>query len=449
MPYKFNPFTGTLDYYETGSGGGGGGSTVVVTHVANYAALPDPTTVADDAIYIADAAQGTAWLPGSLGGTYYPAGFYSSDGVSWVYAGSASQATLSEVNTGTNNDKFVTPSTFTNADKWGTKFDQPSGTTAQYIKGDGTIGFFPTNSALSFLFSSVNSDIGGYESAPIISLFSTGAISSLSTSVTTTPTLLGVFATNLNYPNITVIPPGTILCHYETQKNAGSVNYYSFFELYKRTAGGTETLLLTSDNSSEYSSNTQLQITTSAFTNNPITLLTTDRLIVKIYAAVLSSTATITFYYDDNTNARLELPFSPDVSSYQPLDTDLTAIASLSTTSYGRDLLTQANASAVRTYIGAGTGNGDALTSGKLSQFATTTSSELAGVISDETGSGALVFGTNPTLSNPIVGTQTANDNSTKAASTAYVDTAVSSISSSGGTELGLVMAIRSGGFYI
>lgn len=70
-------------------------------------------------------------------------------------------------------------------------------------------------------------------------------------------------------------------------------------------------------------------------------------------------------------------------------------------------------------------GIGDALTSGKLSQFAATSSSELAGVISDETGSGALVFGTGPTLSNPIVGTQTAGDDSTKAASTAYVDNAV------------------------
>lgn len=124
MPYKINPFTGQLDYYDTS--GGGGGSTVEVIHVANYSALPVPTTVADDAIYIADAAQGTAWLPGTLGGTYYPAGFYVSNGTIWIYAGSAAQATLAEVNTGTDTDKFVTPSTFTNADKWGTKADKAS-----------------------------------------------------------------------------------------------------------------------------------------------------------------------------------------------------------------------------------------------------------------------------------------------------------------------------------
>ena len=43
------------------------------------------------------------------------------------------------------------------------------------------------------------------------------------------------------------------------------------------------------------------------------------------------------------------------------------------------------------------------LTSGTLAQFAATTSAQLAGVISDETGSGALVFGTSPTLTTPTI----------------------------------------------
>ncbi len=45
------------------------------------------------------------------------------------------------------------------------------------------------------------------------------------------------------------------------------------------------------------------------------------------------------------------------------------------------------------------------LTSGNLSQFAATTSSQLAGVLSDETGSGAAVFATSPTLVTPALGT--------------------------------------------
>jgi hypothetical protein len=45
---------------------------------------------------------------------------------------------------------------------------------------------------------------------------------------------------------------------------------------------------------------------------------------------------------------------------------------------------------------------------GTLAQFAATTSAQLAGVISDETGSGALVFGTSPTLVTPALGTPSA-----------------------------------------
>ncbi|MFN9904288.1 MAG: hypothetical protein ACK55Z_37040, partial [bacterium] len=45
-----------------------------------------------------------------------------------------------------------------------------------------------------------------------------------------------------------------------------------------------------------------------------------------------------------------------------------------------------------------------ALTGDKLSAFASTSSSELAGVISDETGTGALVFANTPTFVTPILG---------------------------------------------
>lgn len=48
------------------------------------------------------------------------------------------------------------------------------------------------------------------------------------------------------------------------------------------------------------------------------------------------------------------------------------------------------------------------VTGSPLSQFAATTSAQLAGVISDETGTGLLVFGTSPTLITPALGTPSA-----------------------------------------
>ena len=49
----------------------------------------------------------------------------------------------------------------------------------------------------------------------------------------------------------------------------------------------------------------------------------------------------------------------------------------------------------------------DAVTTGTLAQFAATTSAQLAGVLTDETGTGLAVFNTSPTLVSPILGTPT------------------------------------------
>lgn len=52
-------------------------------------------------------------------------------------------------------------------------------------------------------------------------------------------------------------------------------------------------------------------------------------------------------------------------------------------------------------------GGGDALTTNPLSQFAATTSAQLDGVISDDTGSGALVFANSPVFTTPNIGSAT------------------------------------------
>jgi len=57
--------------------------------------------------------------------------------------------------------------------------------------------------------------------------------------------------------------------------------------------------------------------------------------------------------------------------------------------------------------VACGTGGTVAYTANKLDAFAATTSAELAGVISDETGTGALVFANTPTLVTPAIGAAT------------------------------------------
>lgn len=98
------------------NGEGGGGGTAII-EVANYSALPAANTVPGK-LYAVLASQGTAWLPGSWGGTYYGKGLYYSDGAVWTFTETPYNATQATVDTGTNDDQFVTSKTFTNAAKW-------------------------------------------------------------------------------------------------------------------------------------------------------------------------------------------------------------------------------------------------------------------------------------------------------------------------------------------
>lgn len=117
----------------------GGGELEVVN---NYSALPDPTTVSGS-FYWTSNSQGTKWLPGSLGGTYYPKGIYYSNGADWEFIETPYQSTQSEVNVGTNTDTFVTPKTLKDSSQWNTKFDIPAGNSTHYLDGAGALAIFP------------------------------------------------------------------------------------------------------------------------------------------------------------------------------------------------------------------------------------------------------------------------------------------------------------------
>ena len=111
---------------------------------------------------------------------------------------------------------------------------------------------------------------------------------------------------------------------------------------------------------------------------------------------------------------------SVDSSTY--LTTLGTAATSLTTTGSSGAATLIANVLNVPNYTLAGLGGTTlaAVNAQNLSVFAATTSSQLAGVISDETGSGALVFGTSPTFTTSIItplinGASTASGNLTLA----------------------------------
>lgn len=135
-------------------------------------------------------------------------------------------------------------------------------------------------------------------------------------------------------------------------------------------------------------------------------------------------------------------------AAYQPLDSDLTAIAALTTTSYGRAFLALADAAAARTAIGAVIGTDVQAYDADLAALATNSTNGLWARTGAGSGSARTITGTanqitvsngdgvsgNPTLSipsnaalpgAPTTTTASALDNSTKIATTAYVDSGI------------------------
>lgn len=168
-----------------------------------------------------------------------------------------------------------------------------------------------TQGANIFMLARDASGVATYFNLKPLSGFVAGVLQTASQVASTSPTLLASFATEVGQPNITALPIGLFSAHWEVQKSAGSNNYFTFFEVYKRSSGGTETLLLTSDNSSVTAANTIQSVNLTAFNPDIISLLATDRIVLKVYAQMQGSTATITLRWDDNTDARLQLPSSP------------------------------------------------------------------------------------------------------------------------------------------
>jgi hypothetical protein len=87
------------------------------------------------------------------------------------------------------------------------------------------------------------------------------------------------------------------------------------------------------------------------------------------------------------------------------------------------------NAGGTALEYGTPAGGGDAQTANPLSQFAATTSDQLRGVLSDETGTGPAVFADSPALTgNPTAPTQSPGNNSTRVSTTAFVQAAIAAL---------------------
>ena len=238
--------------------------------------------------------QGTSWLPGSIGGTYYSKGFYKSNGTVWEYIGSFPyQATQAQVNAGTNNDRFVTPLTLRNSSQWDDKLD---------------VSAIPSN--LILYATSATSDVVGYlrlvtdisdpdYDSPAIDI-PTGPITGTGQLIASLIADAGLI--NGNPGIINLVTTGNI----RRTTNNGSGDFY--YEVYHRDSGGTETLIATSSNTVNVTNMVYEQFYAPALLNNG-SFAPTDRLVIKYYGNKTSSaTPEYEFQFGGTQPVRTLLP---------------------------------------------------------------------------------------------------------------------------------------------
>ena len=164
---------------------------------------------------------------------------------------------------------------------------------------------FATNqfADLNLFFFKTPSDIATYYK--MLTSPSTGGSQNVTVPNCSGTTLLATFATEPSSPGNLFIPAGVFTTHFHAKRTHGG-NATIYAEVYKRTSGGTETLLATTPVTS-----TNITLTVDAYEleiYNPsiITLLSSDRLVIKFYTVVASGTPDIGIYIEDAYLSRLE-----------------------------------------------------------------------------------------------------------------------------------------------
>lgn len=159
----------------------------------------------------------------------------------------------------------------------------------------------------SFFFYNTASSIATYYQ--ILAAANTGALQSLTTAGVTDGLLLASFATDAGVPNVEYIQAGLVNFHIHAHQTAGTKTSQMYFKLYYRNLAGTETLICTSSYTNELAGSDAGYYSDAVAAFTPI--LTTDRLVVKVYAYITGggSAPTIELDMGNSTAARIDIPY--------------------------------------------------------------------------------------------------------------------------------------------
>ena len=136
------------------------------------------------------------------------------------------------------------------------------------------------------------------------------------------------FATISTQPGVLALLTGIYGIHIHVAKTAGQKSVKIYFELYTRTAGGTETLRATSELSDFIT--TKTDATLHATVLSDVDINSTDRLVWKFFANVSAqgSAATVVLYVEGTNNSHTSVPTTTAVLDTRYTRHDLATAAS-------------------------------------------------------------------------------------------------------------------------
>jgi len=197
-----------------------------------------------------------------------------------------------------------------------------AGTTAQYIRGDGSLADFPSSlggggaSVSYYLNGSVNQGtIGGVayrelSKSPILGAGTDFTINA--------DGYIASFITDAGDPSLLEIPGGNwnFETYFQASSGGGTPTFY--VELYKVSSGGTATLIATSSGSPELIAfGTNITPYFSSLAVPTTTLALTDRLAIRYYVA--HSGRTITLHTENNTLCQIITTFTTGLTALNGL----------------------------------------------------------------------------------------------------------------------------------
>lgn len=197
-----------------------------------------------------------------------------------------------------------------------------NGTSSQYIRGDGQLATFPStgaggSSVYYYLNGSINSTVVGYKQMSNTAVIGTGTDFDLVGNG-----LIAEFLTDIDNPNRLEIPGGAwnLEMFFNISSVGGNAKFY--VELLKYDGTTFTSIASSATNPEEITGGTAIDLYLTSVAVPQTTLLTTDRLAIRVYIVDNSGGRTVTLHTEDNTLCQITTTFAGGISALNGLTTN-------------------------------------------------------------------------------------------------------------------------------